>query len=134
MSGRHHLRAKVPGGVEQIAKLDRLIAGNARHRRLAGDIALGKAVDHLFLEAAFVIEHVMRDAERFGHLPRIMDVTAGTTGTLAMRCLAVIIKLQRDADDVIALRRQQGGGDGRIHAARHRDHDAGVLRTAVQSQ
>ena len=48
--------------------------------------------------------------------------------------LAMIVKLQRHADDVIALGREQRGGDGRIDPARHRNHDAGVLRTAVETE
>ena len=66
MTGRQHLGAEIARGVEQVAKLDRLVAVDAGHRRLAGDIALGEAVDHRCLEAALVVEHVMRNADAFG--------------------------------------------------------------------
>ncbi|GGE87200.1 hypothetical protein GCM10007285_13570 [Stappia taiwanensis] len=42
--------------------------------------------------------------------------------------LAVIVKLKRDADDVIALALHQPGDDGGIDPARHGHHDPGVLR------
>ena len=45
---------------------------------------------------------------------------------------AMIVKLERDADDVIALGLEQRGGHGRIHAAGHRDDNAGVLRAAIE--
>src|SRR5262249_25537747 len=44
MAGRQHLGAELARGDEQIAELDRLVALYAWHRRLAGDVAFGKAV------------------------------------------------------------------------------------------
>ena len=46
-----------------------MVAVDARHRRLARDIALGEAVDHRLLEAALVVEHVMREC-RCARRPR----------------------------------------------------------------
>ncbi len=45
-----------------------------------------------------------------------------------MRGFAVVVKLQGDADDVVALLLEQRRDDARIDAARHRDHDAGFAR------
>ena len=69
----------------------------------------------------------MRDAERLGDAAGIVDVLAGAARAGAMRRRAMIVELQRDADDVIALALQQAGDDGGIDAARHRDDDAGVF-------
>src|SRR5439155_21903576 len=55
MAGRQHLGAELARGREQIAELDRLVAIDARHRRLASNIAFGEAVDHHFLDAALVV-------------------------------------------------------------------------------
>ncbi len=49
-----------------------------------------------------------------------------------MRRLAVVVELQRHADDVIALLGQNAGDDGGINAARHRHHDSAVLRASGQ--
>ena len=43
---------------------------------------------------------------------------------------AVVVKLQRDADDVVALGLEQRRRHRGIDAARHGDDDAGVLRPA----
>ena len=104
MAGRQHARAQLAGGRQQVAELDRLVAVDAGHRGLAGHIALGKPVDHGFLEAALVIEDVMRDADGSRHHAGIVDVLAGAAGALAVGRRAVVVELERDPDDVVALR------------------------------
>ena len=128
MAGRQHLGAELARGLEQIAEFDRLIALHARHRRLAGHIARGEAVDHRFLEAAFVVEHVMRNVKPRGHRAGIVDVAAGAAGALAVGRRAMIVELERDADHVIAGFRQQRRRDRGIDAPRHGDDDARVGR------
>src|SRR6185369_370851 len=116
--------------VEQIAELDLAIALDAGHRRLDGEIALGEAIDHRLLEAALVVEDVVRNADALGHAARVVDVLAGAAGALAVGRRAVVVKLQRHADDVIALRLEQRRGHRGVDAARHGDDNAGVLRPA----
>ena len=67
MAGRQHLGAELARRAEQILELDRHVAVDAGHRRLARHVALGEAVDHRLLEAALVVEHVMRNADPVGH-------------------------------------------------------------------
>ena len=57
-------------------------------------------------------------------------VLAGAARAGAMRRRAMIVELQRDADDVIAFALQEAGNDGGIDAARHGDDDAGVFRAS----
>ena len=102
MAGRQNLRAEVARGFKQVAELDRLVALHARHRRLARHIAFGETVDDRLLEAAFVVEHVMGNADALGDGARVVDVAAGAAGALAVGRGAVVVELQRDADDVIA--------------------------------
>ena len=90
------------------------------------EIALGEAVDHRLAEARLVVEHVMRNADRLRHAAGIVDVLAGAAGAFAMGGGAVVVELERDADDIVALALEQGCDDGRIHAARHGDDDAGL--------
>ena len=52
----------------------------------------------------------MRNAEAGGHVTGVVNVLAGAAGTGAMRRGAMIVKLQRDADDVVA---------GVLHERRH---------------
>jgi hypothetical protein len=130
MSGRQHPGAELARGREQIAELDRLVALDARHRRLARHIALGEAVDHHFLEAALVVEHVMGNADPFRHRTRVIDVLAGAAGTFAVGRGAMVVELQRDADDVVALGLEQRRRDRGIDATRHGDDHTGVPRRA----
>jgi len=53
-----------------------------------------------------------------------VDVLAGAAGAWLVHRSAVIVKLQSNADDVIAFALQHGRNDGRIHAARHGGDDA----------
>ena len=69
----------------------------------------------------------MRDTERLGNTAGVVDVLAGAAGTCPVRRGAVIVKLQGDADDIIAFALQDAGNDRRIDAARHGDDDAGVF-------
>ena len=131
MAGRQELGAEFARGLEQVAEFDRLIALHARHRRLAGNVALGEAVDHRFLEAALVIEHVMRNADALGDGAGVMNVAAGATGALAVRRRPVIVELQRDADHVVAGLGKQRRRDRRIDAARHGDDNARVGRPSL---
>ena len=84
MAGRQHFGAKLARRDQQIVKLDRHVAVDARHRRLAMHIAFGEAVDHRFFEAALVVEHVMGNADALGDRARVVDVLPGTAGALAM--------------------------------------------------
>ena len=132
VAGRQHLGAEFARGCQEIAELDRLVAIDARHRRLARDIARGKAVDDRLLEPALVIEDVVRDPDPLRHRSRIVNVLTGAAGTLAVGRCTVIVELQRHANDVIALGLEQCRRDRGIHAARHGDHDAGVARGTVE--
>src|SRR5262249_53594 len=61
MTGRKRRRAELACGLEQVAKLDRAVAFDARYRRLSGRVAFGEDVDHRFLEAVLIVQHIMRD-------------------------------------------------------------------------
>ncbi len=132
MAGCQRVGAEVLGRLEQIDEFDELIAGDAGDGRLAAGVARSEAVDHLLAELVLVVEHIMGNAEARRDLAGVMDVLARAAGALAMRRLAVIVELQRHADDVIALVAEQRGDDARVHAARHRHDDAGVARRLGQ--
>ena len=132
MPGRQRSAAEFAGGRKQVAKLDGAVALDAGHRCFAERVALGKIVDHLLAEAAFIIQHVMGNAKPGGDVAGVVNVTAGAAGALAMSRRAMVVKLQRDSDHVIALGLEQRSRHRRIDAAGHGDHDAGVLGTAFE--
>src|SRR5690606_30754263 len=98
--------------------------GHARDRRLAGEIAVGEGGNHRALEPTLVIEDIMGDAERRGDAARIMNILAGTAASLASRRDAVIVELERNADDIVALSLEQGRDDRRVDTARHGHDDS----------
>ena len=61
----------------------------------------------------------------------VVDVLAGAAGALAVGRRAMIVELEGDPDDVVALRLEQRRGHRGIDAARHGDDDPDVLRTAL---
>ena len=126
MSGRQRLRAQLARRVHQVGELHALIAAHAGDRRLAARIGLGEVGHDAVLEALFIVENIMRDAEALGHAARIVDVLAGAAGALLPGGTG-IVELQRDADDVIALALQKRSRHRRIHAARHGGDDPGSL-------
>ena len=73
----------------------------------------------------------MRNADALGDSAGVVDVAAGAAGALAVGRGAVVVELQRDADDVIAGIGQQRRGHRGIDAARHRDDDARVGRATL---
>src|SRR5262249_56362413 len=107
------------------------LALEPRPRPLARQIALGEAVDPHFLEAALVVEQVVGDADPLRHRARVIDVLAGAAGTFAVGRGAMVVELQRDADDVVALGLEQRRRDRGIDATRHGDDHTGVPRRAL---
>ncbi len=132
VAGRERLGAELARGRQQIVELDRLVALHARHRRLARHVALGETVDHRRLEAALIVEHVMRNADVAGDPAGVVDVAPRAAGALAVARFAVVVKLQRDPDHVIAFGLEQRRGDRRVDAARHGNDDAGVARRTLE--
>ena len=70
----------------------------------------------------------MRNGERFGDTAGVVDVLAGAAASLPARRRAMVIELQRDADDVVPLALHEGGGDRGIDAPRHGNDDALAAR------
>src|SRR5258707_6948931 len=103
MAGRQHLRAELARSRQEIAKLDRLVALDAGHGRLACHIAFDATVDDRFPEAALVIQHVMGNADPLRDRARVIDVLPGAAGALAVSRGTVVVELQRHADDIVAL-------------------------------
>ena len=117
---------------QQIGELGPHVAAYARHRGAAGEIVIGEPLDHVLAKDALVIEHVMRDAQPVGHAPRVANVVARAARSLAPRRGAVVVELEGDSDDLGACCLGERGDDRRIDPARHRHHDAAVLRGARQ--
>jgi len=132
VAGRKRIGAEIPRRLEKVGELDGLVAGHARDRRLAGNIAVGEAVHDLFLEPAFIVQHVMRNADHFRRTARVVDVDARAAGLGLGNGRAVIVELQCDADDVIPFRLHHGRHDRAVDAAGHGNDDARIFRATGQ--
>ena len=85
MAGGQRLGAKFARRVHQVGELDFLIAADAGNRGFAPGIGVGEILDHIFAEAAFVIEHIMGNAERVGDALGVIDILAGAAGAFSSR-------------------------------------------------
>ena len=132
MAGREAIGAKLAREGDQVGELHALVAQRAGHRRPAARIFVGEAVDHAVAEAAFVIEHIMGDAEPVGDRLRVVNVLPGAAGARAAHRLAMIVELQRDADHLRAGARGERGHDRAVDAAGHGDDDPGIARGAAE--
>jgi len=132
MAGGEAVGAKLARERDQVGELDPLVACRARHRGPAARIFVGKAVDHAAAEAAFIIEHIMGDAEPIGDHLRVVNVLprAACAGTPDRR--AVVVQLERDADHLGTGARGERGRDRAVDAAGHGDDDARVSRGAAK--
>ena len=101
--GGHAVGVELAGGLHQVAELDPLVAADAGHRRGAGEVGVGEVLDDRFAEAVLVVEHVVGDADRLRHPPRVVDVAAGAAGALAADRRPVVVELQRHAHHVVAV-------------------------------
>ena len=135
MARGHGVGAQFAGGVEQIGELHFLVALDAGHGRFAPGIGVGEILDHRLLEARFVIQHVMGDAQTRRHALGVLNVLPGAARAFAGR-RSGRIKLQGDADGFMPGARDQRGGNRRVDAARHSYNDAlfgghaGLIRRA----
>ena len=93
MPGRHAIGVKFARGLQQVAELHPLIAADAGHRGGAGQIGVGKFLDHRFPELVFVIQHVMRKADALCHAAGIVNVLPCAACAFFRQGRAVIVKL-----------------------------------------
>ena len=132
MAGRQRIGAEIARRCQKIRKFDGLVTGNARDRRFAGHIALGERIDHRFAKALFVIQHIMRNAQNIADAAGVIDILAGTAGAGAVDGSAVIVELQRDAQNVIALPFQDAGHHGTVNAAGHGNDDTCIFGLTIK--
>ena len=132
---RHQRRGpKLARGLQKIGELHALIAAHAGDRRLAREIARREIGDDRLLETVLVIQHVMRDAERVRHAPRIHNVPPSAAGALTRHGRSVVVKLKRNANGLVARGRNQCRRQRRIHTTRHRNDDPVLAGTAAEPQ
>src|SRR3546814_4256581 len=63
MAGDETIRPQILRDLQKIGELHRLVAAHAGNRSPSRQIAFGEIVHHLRAEAAFIIQHIMRDPQ-----------------------------------------------------------------------
>ena len=118
--------------VEQRAELHVLVAGEAGVRRAARGVCGHERVDDVVAELLLHVEHVVRDADALGGGTRVRDILDAAAGAARAERVGVLlgVEAEGDADDVVALLVEEGGGDGGIDAAGHGYEDALWVRHA----
>ena len=80
-------------------------------------IFFDEAVDDAAAEPALIIEHVMCDAEPVGDGARVVDILPRATGARTPHSLAMIVELERHANDLSPGPRRERSRDGAVDAA-----------------
>ncbi len=115
---------QIAGHAQQILELHLLVAPNAGDGRGPRQIGIGEILHHRLAKAALIIEHIMGNAEPIGHAACIMDILPRAARARLVHRRAMIIKLQRDADHLIAIAGQQGRHHRAVDPTRHGCHHA----------
>src|SRR4051794_3486024 len=113
------LRSQADRQRGQVGKLYRLVTADTRHRRFAAGITVGEIRDNRPGEALLGIDDVMPDAEPIGDAPGIVNVLSGAAGAFARRGGTMVIKLERDTDDLMPSLVKQTSDNAAVHAAGH---------------
>ena len=119
---------------QQEVELDLVVAGEARMWRAAPVVLPAEVVDHVGLELALEVHHVVGNADRLADASRVVDVLDGAAPLALSRHVLALHgpKTHRHADDVVALPRQQQSGYGGVDSPAH-GNDHASLAHAVQA-
>lgn len=134
MPGGKTIGTKIARGGQKVGELHRLVTANTGNRGLAAHIAVGEILHHLVMEAAFVIEDIVRDAKPSSDRARIVDIGTGTAGPLGLNGDTMIIELQCNADDLEPLLVEQCRCHRAVDPAGHRNNDPRVSRRLGKPQ
>ena len=125
MSGGEPVKPELEHPPKHQVETDEGVAPQARIRRPTRQVRLVERLDHTLAELQLQVPAVIRNVEDGRDAPRIFYSRQGAASAVARRFFGVAARplLQRHADDVMTLRLQQGGGDGRIDTTGHGDGD-----------
>ncbi len=125
VAGREAVEAELEDARQHEVEAHEGVAPHARIGRAAREIRLVERLDHALAELLLQVPAVIRNVEQRCDAARVLDGVQRAAAAVARRLLGVVARplLERHADDVVALRLQQRGRDGRVDAARHRDGD-----------
>src|SRR6185503_4419603 len=113
---------------DKVDELHPLVAERTGYRGSAFGIFIDEPLDHALAEAAFVVEHVVREAEPVGDCARIVNVLTRAAGSGTLHGFSVVVELHRNADDFGSAASSERSRDGAVDAAGHGDDDPRALK------
>ncbi len=125
VAGRHGLAVvQVTRSPQQRPEFDVSVAVDARRWCPTVEIGVQERLEHAGIEFALEVHHVERDIELGRDAPGIVG---GVERAAALLELGVrvgdVVEAHPDPDHLVTLSVEQGGRNGRVHPARHRDQD-----------
>ena len=117
MAGRDEVEPQRVGPAQQLVELEVTVALDTRVRGQSGDVVGDVGLDNELLEVVTEVEHVVVDTQLLGDATGIVDVGDRATARVALAAP----QLHRDADDIVPLGREEGGGNGAVDATGHGD-------------
>ena len=88
-----------------------------------------EGVDDVLAEGVLEVHHVVANAELAGDAAGVVDILDAAALLVAAKLVGALLgpEAHGDADDVVALLDEEGGGDGAIDTAGHGADDAGSI-------
>lgn len=105
------------GLLKQEAPAHKAIALQTGVRCYAMRIAIDEAIHNVLLEHLTCVQNMKGNAKLRGHGACICDIPRSAAAIFGFGACAP--KAEHEADDLLALLLEQGGGHGAIHAAAH---------------
>src|SRR5688572_12206383 len=121
------------GLAQQIPELREGVAAHAWYGSAPAGVLLREILDDVVIELRLEVEHVVRNPKVLANASRVIHRVEGAARSIRY-FVALAEQLHRRAYHVVAGTYEQCGGDGRIHASRHRNKHALLHRSACGAE
>ena len=128
MAGRDSIGAESVRAIEQRGELQIAVAAGARQRGAPGGVLTHEIRDDVLVKLPLEVDDVVRNANRRGDAAGVVQIVERAAAAERRHAFGLIVELHRQADDLVALVREQGGGHRRVDAAGHCNHYAHLDR------
>jgi len=139
VAGGDAVGADLAGGDEELVELEVVVAEGAGDGGAAGEVFADERAHDFGFEAVLLVDDVLGDVELLGYVACVVDVVDGAAAALdglghawMAGEAALVPELEGEADEVVALRAQEGGYGGGVDASGHGYRDR-VVRLGVHA-
>ena len=132
VAGGNLVGSDLAGDDEKLIELEVIVAEAAGDGRASREILFDKGANDIALEALFVVDDVVGDAESFGDAAGVVDVIDGAAAALdgfghagVAGETALVPELHGESDEVVAFGAEHGRDGGGVNSSGHGDGDGG---------